>query len=287
MQSLRLLLRIVQYRGEGPHRRRLKLTCAISNPDPTPICLLNTWMSVQTKDGLRLDEGTLFHMEHALAYPPVVRQGSESTGIITVDLPAPILNALEQRRRGGDLEIRVSSRVLVCQVLGDEEQGAFGWPVQSLFESGMTGEVEHTIPQSEWIRLLREMGWSEMQLLELPSRGLRSDARLARALKRLEDAQDCHRRGLWAESVANCRKVFEAVVKDVSGQDSMDHALEVIQGFVVDPIRAEKINEISLALSSFLHLARHEKFPEVVITPSDSMFALQMSTGLLAYLASP
>ena len=287
MDTLRLPVRIVQYRGEGPHLRQLKLTCAITNPTATPFCVLGVWIIVEALGGLKLAEGSLFHMEHALAYPPVIRQGAEGTGIITIDLPSPLLHALEQRRRGGDLAIRISSRVLVCQVLGDEEQGALGWPIQTLFESGRTGEIEHVIPQWEWVRLLAQMGWTEIQLLELPSHDIRADARLSRALKRLEDAQDCYRRGLWEESITNCRKLFEAVVKDVSGHDSMDHALEVMESLVTHRVKAQKINEITVALSAFLHLARHEQLPEVAMGPSDAAFALQMSAGLLAYLAAP
>lgn len=285
-ETLRLPLRVTQSHGEGPPMRRLVLTCAVTNESTAPICVLHAWIRVESLGGLRLAEGSLFHMAHALAYPPVIAQGAEGTGIITIELPAPVLDSIEHRRSGGDLPLTISSRVLVAETRTDGEEVVFRRPIQTLFEAGRSGEVLHTIPQSEWVKLLRSMAWSEMELLEFPTREIRSDARLARAFKRLEDAQDCCRRGLWEEAVINCRKIFEAMVKDVGGEDSMERAMQVIQTLVSDVAKAQKVNEMVLSVSAFLQLARHEQLPVVTIGPEDAALALHASAALLRYLAT-
>lgn len=285
-QTVRLIARITRVYGEGPPLRQLTITCVMTNPTHDDLCILDAWVRVEALSGLTIAEGKLLHMEHALAFPPVVTASKEATAKINIPLPNPVIYQLEQLRGGSDLPLRIHSKILAA-VVSDSPTNTFFRPIQTIFEDrGHTGYIEHTIPQSDWVKLLRTIRWSELELVELPSGEIRGDQRLARALGRLEDAQECYRRGLWEESIVNCRKVFEALIKDVGGKDTMEASEEVL-GSIVDPkTKAETINSLVLALTKFTQLARHEQLPQIPITPADAALSLRISSALLSFLAS-
>lgn len=284
-QIIRLVGRIARVEGKGPPLRQLTITCAMTNPTPNDICVLDAWVKVETLSGLTIAEGKLLHMEHALAFPPVVTAPKEATAKINIPLPNPVIHQLELLRGGSDLSLRIHSKILAT-IVSDSPTNTLFRPVQTIFEDrGHTGYIEHTIPQSDWVKLLRTIRWSELELVELPACEIRGDQRLARALRRLEDAQDCYRRGLWEESIANCRKVFEALIKDVGGKDTLAESTEVLESIVDPKTKAETINSLVLALTKFTHLARHEQLPQIPITPADAALSLRISSALLSFLA--
>lgn len=76
---------------------------------------------------------------------------------------------------------------------------------------GHDGRIQWKIPQSEWVKLLPQLEWSEIELLELPREFLRSHPGLARARERLKDAETALARGDWEGVLQDCRKAYEAV----------------------------------------------------------------------------
>lgn len=287
MQTTRLSVKVASHRGHGLPLRQLSLTCAVTNPTSKNLLILDAWIRVETMQGLALAEGTLPHMLYALADPPVILPGAEATAIITIPLPDRVLHELEQRRAGGDLGLRISSRVMACEAQAEGGRLRLTRPITTLLEDTHSGQVEYTIPQSEWVKVLRAMQWSEFMLLELPSRDLRSDERLARALKRLEDARTCFQKGLWEETAVNCRKAFEAMVKDTTGEPSMAKAQDAFNALIPEPSKAALVNQLVKDLGEFLQLARHENLPVIPFAPSDAAMAPHLTAALLAYLVAP
>jgi HEPN domain-containing protein len=284
MDVLRLPITIDTLYARGLPRRQLELSCTVKNPAPFDICILDAWIKVQAFTGLNLAEGKLFHPQYALASPAVTHSREECSGVITIELPPTVLHQIEARRAGGDITLRILSRVVACEVRTETGVTTLGTPLPTQFEDGHGGYFEHTIPQSEWVKVLRMLQWSEFELLEFPSRNLQVNPILARALKRLEDAQDCYRRGDWAESMGNCRKAFEALIKDVSGEDKMTGAPKAMRSLIDEEQKAECIDRIVKELGDFLHLARHEQLPPVSIKPEDAEVALRLTGALLVYL---
>lgn len=283
MDYPRISTTITQCQASGLPLRRLELRCKIFNKSKFSVCVLDAWISITTKSGLTIAEGKIFTMYHALANLAAIEPGQFGTGVITIQLPASVLRCIEEQRSGSDLDIFIDSRVLVCEVRQINQEVTIGQPRETRL-----GEerLEYHIAQSEWIKHLKMLAWSEIELIEMPARNLQTRSNIMRALDRFNVASDCYRRGMWDETLLNCRKSFEALIKDTAGSDDMTHGLEAINSLVPDGQKAEKINDIIKSLAGYLHLGRHEKFPDLKITRYDALLVLHLTGALLAYLGA-
>ena len=203
-----------------------------------------------------------------------------------------VLQHIEEHRTGGDVKLQFQSRVLILKMpkvnyskfSEIEDIKTIGVPFETTFVGEDTDRFEYTIAQSEWIKMLRNLMWSELEILELPSSKLRSVQPLGRALKRFEDAQECYRRGDWEATMLNCRKVYEAIVQDHTGTHDMSQAEQVYTSLIGEGVKAERFSSMARSLGNFLHLGRHENLPDVLISRADSQLALLLTGALLKYL---
>ena len=270
---------IVNVRASGPPNRKLEVSFRFRNPTEFTFTLLDVWISVTSIAGLELAEGRLLRI-----HSHVVNAGEEGYAEIAVPLSSIALQHIENRRAGGDVDLRISSRVLICQMRETNGHPIMAKPVQTYFDQGQRGYLEHTIPQSDWVKLLSSMQWSELELLEIPSRNLRSLPIPSRALKRFEDAQRHYRQGLWPETMASCRMVIEAFVKEVTGQDDMTEALLAISELIGHGPKADTLDKLIRGFSPFLQLARHEQEPPISIGPADATLALRVTGSIIAFI---
>lgn len=268
--------------AEPPPRRKLKLECSVTNPAPFDICILDAWVRLEALNGLLVAEGKIFQSMHARVDPATIPAGKYGLGAFHVELPAPVIHHIEQRRGGGDVKLVFSSRVLASEIYASNDIAMLKPPRETQFTDGGSGFLEYTIPQSEWVKLLKGLGWSELEILEIPSNRLRVVPHLAKALERLEDAQQNYRNGDWEETLMNCRKAFEAIVQDFSGEPDMGKAREAFASILGEGEKAERFDKLAKSLGDFLHLGRHET--GVSIKRSDSEFALLLTGALLTYL---
>src|SRR6266568_3499848 len=286
MKSIPLTLTIYEHRPRGLPTRQLERCCRVSHPAPIPLCILDAWLTVETPDGLQLSEGRLFYTMHNLVDPAVISAGEQGLASIVVPLSPVTLQKIEERRAGTDLILRISSRVRTCQLYAQGETQVLGAPYETRFVHGYNSYVEYTISQSDWIKVLSGLAWSELELLELPSATITASPYLARACKRFEEAQGFYRRGDWEETMINCRKVFEAVIKDTTGKDDLSESEAAFKSLITEPTKAKSINDVIKSFAPFLHLARHEQKPPISIKPEDAMLALRVTGSMLAYLSN-
>ncbi len=265
---------------------QLEISCRITNPAQHDLCILDIWARIEALSGLRLAEGKVFQTMYNRVDLAVIEAGKEGRAKCLIDLLPRLLNELEQRRVGGDVTLHISSRILASVVHATTNR-PLGMPFETDFASRSDSQIEHRIPQSEWIRILTSIGWSELEILEVPVNALRSDQRLQRAFGRFQDAQKCLRRGDWDETLLNCRKCFEAITQDLTGSEDMSKSQQALENLIADSHKTEYINNIVLHLSKFLHLGRHEQLSTISIGPSDARLALHLTGALLAYLSQP
>uniref|UniRef100_A0A832M3E1 Uncharacterized protein n=1 Tax=Oscillatoriales cyanobacterium SpSt-402 TaxID=2282168 RepID=A0A832M3E1_9CYAN len=284
MKTLTLPIKVFDFYAEPPPRRQLKIACEITNTASFDICILDAWIIVETLNGLKLAEGKIFQTMHNRVDPAIIPSGKSGLGAIHIDLPVQVLQHIEERRAGGDIKLLLSSRVLVSEVLAVDAVKTLGIPFETGFGSASSDRFEYLIPQSEWIKVLKRLAWSELELLELPVAKIKGTPALTRAVQRFEDAQDCYRRGDWAETMMNCRKAFEATIKDTTGENDLKEASKALEFLIGEARKAEPLNEVVKNLGDFLHLARHEQFPPIPIKPEDARLALHLTGALLAYL---
>lgn len=284
MKVPNLPISIFDLRAERPPRRQLEISCHITNPASFDICILDVWIKVEALNGLRLAEGKLFQSMHNRVDPAIISSGQNGLGAIHVDLPVQVLQHIEDRRAGGDVKLLLSSRILVSEVLVVNNVKTLGIPFETAFGDDSSGRFEYLIPQSEWIKVLKGLAWSELELLELPLVRITATPALTRAIQRFEDAQACYRRGDWSETMMNCRKAFEAVIKDATGEDDLKAADKAFESLIGEARKAKLLNDVVKNLADFLHLARHEQLPPIQIKPEDAQLALHLTGALLAYL---
>ncbi len=286
MEQISLTLTIFEHRPQGLPARQLELCCRVSHSASIPLCILDAWLTVDATSGLRLAEGRLFYTMHNLVEPAVIPAGKQGLASIVIPLPSVTLQQIEQRRAGKDLVLRISSRVRICPLCTQGETQVLGAPFETHFVHGYNPYIEHTISQSDWIKTLRGLAWSELELLEIPLATITASPYLARAYKRFEEAQEFYRRGDWEEAMSNCRKVFEAVIKDTTGKDDLSESEAAFKTLITEPAKAKSINDVIKSFAPFLHLARHEQSPSISIKPEDAMLALQVTGSMLTYLAN-
>jgi hypothetical protein len=279
-----LPMSVLNLDAERPPKRQLEVSCRITNPASFDICILDVWAKVETLSGLKLAEGKIFQSMYNRIDPAVIPPGKDGLGAIHIDLPMQVLHHIEERRAGGDVKLRLSSRVLVSEVLVVNDIKTLGVPFETQFGNDGTGRFDFLIPQSEWIKLLKGLAWSELEILEVPSSGLRSIPPLVRGLKRFENAQECYRNGDWEEAMLNCRKAFEAIVQDASGESNMSKAHQVFVSIIGEGDKADRFDKLAKSLGEFLHLGRHENLPHISIKRADSELALRLTGAMLAYL---
>ncbi|MFB3886926.1 MAG: hypothetical protein ACE144_17005 [Thermodesulfobacteriota bacterium] len=274
---------VTECHAEPPPKRKLELTCNVTNPAAFDICILDAWVRVGALDGLIIAEGRLFQSMHNRVDPAIIASGKQGQGAFHIELPAAVMHHIEQRRAGGDVKLRFYSRVLVCEVLTLNAVATLKPPYETQF-GDKVGYFEYLIPRSEWLKLLKSLSWSELEILEIPSSRLRVVPSLGRALKRFEDAQQNYRNGDWEETMMNCRKAFEAIIQDASGELDMSKAHQVFVSILGPGEKADRFDKLAKSLGDFLHLGRHETHPQMSIRRADAEIALLLTGGLLTYL---
>ena len=279
MGIMRIPTTVNAVQGTALPRRTLSLELSFRNPSTLPICILDAAWRVEAVGGYTIAAGRLLRDAG-----PTIEGMQEGYGRLLVHMTTEALSLVEEKRAGADVLLRAFSSVLVAQITPSGDTTILSQPMYAQFDNRGQGVVEHLVHQSEWIKLLSAMAWSELELIELPSRNLRSLPIPSRAIDRFESARDCYRRGLWAEAMANCRRAIEALVKDTSGEDDMGRSLEAISKLVGPGPRASAVNDLLAAFTPMLHLARHEAQPPIDIRPSDARFALHITGAALIYI---
>ncbi len=258
-----LPLHITRIYAEGPPKRQLEISCDINNPNNFDICILDSWDKISANNNLKLAEGKLFCFMYKRVEPAIIPANDQRIGAFVLQLSPNALENIEERRAGGDVELTFSSRVLVSEVHIIDGNKVLGVPYETAF--GNHGSFEYTIPQSEWIKILKNLSWNELELLELPTNKIRSIPSIGRAFDCFQVAQLSYRRGDWPGTMLNCRKIFEALVKDTTESNNMKKAYQAIKSIMGEGEKAECLNKkaeclnkVINELGSFLHLGRHE-----------------------------
>ena len=286
-------MNIRQVMVEGHPLRRLKLMCDVSVPGSLDVCVLDSWVTVTCPDwGIHIAEGKLFHVLNNRNDAAVLTPNTDSFSEIVIPLPPNILRDIEEHRSGTDnVELTVISRVLACYSHSTKELRKPG--LSAPFETSLEDNAEHqmgyfkyTIPQSEWVKHLRLMQWSDIELLELPSGAFSPSPEFNRAVRLLDEAQSSFLNGDWKATMMHCRRAVEAAAYDLSGEPEKKKApLKELARIIPEEKKSACIDELLKYTGQFCHLGRHESGKEIAIGRDDALLALQVTASLLRYLS--
>ena len=127
-------------------------------------------------------------------------------------LDARRIEAIERLRQGGSLQCRLDVQVHV------DEYGIVPAHVESkrpalwglLTVHRLTLQEGFQIPQSDWVeRVLPNIGYGKVHLLEFPAAPLEACAALDHSFKALKQAEEKHRLGFYDDAAGKCRLAIE------------------------------------------------------------------------------
>ena len=267
--------------------RSLDFECSIKvDPaGPREIAILSAWIGIGTRGSSNFIDGPYFKQFHApfgkATFPGV------GYGVISIPLTSPVLETIERHRRG-DLPISIQSQVLAAPVYEMKIDGKpvsiLGATYQTVFSVNGTTPFIHTIPHSDWTKLLAQMKWSALELFEVPTEEFLSDPDLKRSIELLREAQNRLLGGDWLGVLQNCRQAFEAAAAGIGQTENKKSNFQKLIDRAGGGPKSKRLNDLVISLSAFCHLGRHEEFPTVHITREDARAALRCSLSIFALL---
>ncbi len=187
-----------------------------------------------------------------------------------VELDRARIEALEAMRAGGDLQV---SMQYYANFVTDD-----GAPYPQ------HGQAALTIPQSDWLRILGELGYARAVLIELPVPDGSADPELAAAGNFLARAQQSCLRGEYREAVGLCLGVLEELEKWLPPRSAEPDFKDLRS---LD--KAERLALVRRAIKIFTHPARHrdEVAARFEWSRRDAVFAVTTLAALLDELGAP
>lgn len=285
VQRLDILVRVEKIRAESYPARQLVFDLSmepLSDRD-LQLGILNSWTQLYLGDAC-VTQGTLLQVFSGLIVPTTIGGIHLVSATVRAPLTTEVLQAVEDKRVGKDLDYRIVFSVAalpIRQVLGLPQLGVP--QTVHLRDRHNNGDVSGTIPQSDWVQLLRQMNWGESRLMEIPITIAQTAYPLA--FRYLEEAHDHFRRGHWHEAMTSCRKVAESVAGHLGGYGENGVDPKKLRLAVGEGAKGDRIDDLTTKLGQFLHLGRHDS--NVVITRYDALLALQVTTALFSYWCRP
>jgi hypothetical protein len=150
---------------------------------------------------------------------------------------------------------------------------------------GSGGNISARIPLSDWIAVLRDLGYGDPWLIEVPMK--RAKARgTDRAQQHLDAAWQHFHSGQDNEVLMSCHKAFEYLAKKQHMASPDQNAFEKILSSASPDVR-KHFKMLLHHLCQAHHLGRHEPGGETpCVGHAEAEFLLVTSQAALAYLAS-
>ena len=205
-------------------------------------------------------------------FPLVQEAGWVTSPYLTfhIDLDRARLEALEETRSGGDLQLTMQ---YYAPFVPEE-----GRPYL------LSGQAGLTISQSDWLRTLGEIEYARTVLIEVPVADARSEPELAAAAGFLSRAQQAMMRGEYREAVGLCRDVMEEMEKALPGGVGEPEFKDLKA-----KNKSERLALMRRAMRVFTHPARHrdEVSARFEWSRHDAVFAITTVAALLKELGAP
>jgi hypothetical protein len=184
------------------------------------------------------------------------------------------LKALEDVRRGQDFLLDLALHVHVVNRAPQRPQG------DDVFVK-VNENLSQNVTQSEWIRVLRETGYADRLLLEVPVIA----SPINSATKYLGSAQEAIFRGEYRQAVALCRQALGAAGDLESVNMKFSDADAVKKMLAEQWTLSNRFRIVQCALYQFTNPAAHGEDP-ANFTRADALYTLSLTAALLQRLAT-
>jgi len=148
------------------------------------------------------------------------------------------------------------------------------------------GYCPFKVAQSDWVKNLKDLGYRDYVLCEVPLRGVPVRVELKKALAHLKDAWEHFSNGNDKETLMSCYRAFECLAKQAEMTDPNQQAFEKILAGIEDEKKRKRVELLMSYVCRFFALSRHEEGQEPVsFNRKDSEYAVILAQATLAYLA--
>lgn len=191
--------------------------------------------------------------------------------VFTLELDADRLEAIEAARNGGDLMLQLTWLSTIADSAGTVHHDNRPEPFE--------------INQASWIKVLNQLGYAKLMLLEVPLfDGLGPS--FSEAAKHLRKVKAAMLPGEYREAVGCCRDVIEALTQPLGDKD--EHMTKLV-GNTRELDKAGRLRLLRQALKVLTHPARHadEVAAAIEWTRTDAVTVITMTAAVMQELAAP
>jgi hypothetical protein len=242
------------------------------------------------RKGQQVDVGNGAYVGYAQLEGPrgvFISSGSGQTWTFILDTDHPLLRRVEDDRKGRDIMLR-----LAIDVIGISRQPNSQVPakvaVGQLYDATTNSmNCTHDIPKSRWLEVLKELGYGEFYMAEIPLPEIRKGKGLDPSIQHLQRAWEHFSNGNDRETLAACYAAFEQLVKQEIAPKSVPDQ-NAFASLLSGTAHAEKVRRVAQALNhcgAFLHIGRHEQQPPIEVNHRDAEFGLLLTHASLAYVS--
>lgn len=206
-------------------------------------------------------------------------------------LDARRIEAIEQRRQGGSLQLRLEVKIQFDEfsVLPAHEESKRPqlWGLKDAHFVTLQETIQ--VSQSHWTnRVLPHIGYGNVHVLEFPSASLEACATLEHSFKALKQADEKHRLGFYDDAAGKCRLAiepfFEQQLADPSHPES--RKVPVLKKHWETKLGRATYEWLKVTLGSIKdatnppHHSPNEHYSQL-----DSQMILAVTTAVVAYIA--
>jgi len=194
---------------------------------------------------------------------------SRSNFTLQLDLSPYQIEIIEEKRRGGDLYLRLGLKILSASI---REEGLFdGFSDETVYVRMPPWGEDLKIPQSEWVSMLGEMSYRRFRVFEIPIPEPPKETPIESSLKYVKEAIKSFNTGDYDDVLGNCRNAIEEFEKaDLNFQEILK-----------SESKAEKFNGIIRKVKDYSNLGVH---PGVKINRKDAEMILHFTLSTIRFL---
>lgn len=195
---------------------------------------------------------------------------------LTFDLDNHKLEIIEEERKGSDLWLKMNVHVLYFDVKNQ--------PFHTIIHGdditirSTDGSYDLRVPQSEWVKMLEQMGYRRFRMMEIPVPKPPLGTVIDSALAHIDEAKKSFDEGDYDDVLSNCRKAVEEIEKAIR-EDKINLNVVLDQS----ASKVEKLKGIEKKIKDFLNLGVHAI--EAKIDRRDAEMALSSTISLTRYIA--
>ncbi len=281
---------LMSVRGERQGIPKLTLNLAVEGQIDVPLAIISVTAQVwvtQEMMAADMSKASFIGMGFLESNGQQLTRNSRTSWQIGIPLSPYQLQKIEEMRNGKDLFLRVQffctagrRAVTPPPMITDIVRASIG--VSSYSDSYCPFKVA----QSDWVKTLKDLGYGDYFLMEIPLKGVPEKRGMQKALEHLKTAWEHFEQGNDDETLGSCYKAFEYLAKKSKFKHPDQNAFEKILGTIPEVEKRRRLKVLMHDLCQFLTLGRHEPGTEAVMLDGrESEYGLILSQATLSYLA--